>query len=119
MIYDYCREFALAYEWVEGALSRQRREGGGTPGNEILLRQVRLATLLIYSRIYLFIPGLQNPQLMLTQVYNEMLLAMSFIFMKIFYVQIQIDHDQHWRSPIGQSAVLPNEEFFIMRSEQK
>ena len=38
---DFCREFALAFEWVEGALSRQRREGGGNPGNEILLRQVR------------------------------------------------------------------------------
>ena len=39
---DFCREFALAFEWVEGALSRQRREGGGNPGNEVLLRQVRL-----------------------------------------------------------------------------
>jgi len=52
---------------VEAALARQRREGGGNAGIEILLRQ------------------------------------------------IQIDHDQHWRSPVGQSAVLPNEEFFMMR----
>ena len=37
---DCCREFALAYEWVEAALARQRREGGGNAGIEILLRQV-------------------------------------------------------------------------------
>ena len=38
------REFALAYEWVEAALSRQRREEGGVDtGMELLLRQVRLS----------------------------------------------------------------------------
>ena len=59
-INDYCREFALAYEWVEGALLRQRREGGGNPGNEILLRQVRVATLKIYSWTWAF-QGRQKP----------------------------------------------------------
>ena len=38
------REFALAYEWVEAALSRRRREEGGVDtGMELLLRQVRLS----------------------------------------------------------------------------
>ena len=34
------REFALAFEWAEAAMVRQRREGGGAPGIEILLKQV-------------------------------------------------------------------------------
>ena len=29
--------------------------------------------------------------------------------------EVQIDHDHYWRSPVGQSAVLPNEEFFFKR----
>ena len=34
------REFALAFEWAEAAMVRQRREGGGAPGIEIFLKQV-------------------------------------------------------------------------------
>ena len=50
---------------------------------------------------------------------NKMLLAMTLLFMKIFYIQIQIDHDQHWVSPIGRRAVISHEIFFHMRSQQK
>ena len=34
------REFALAFEWAEAAMVRQRREGGGAPGIEVFLKQV-------------------------------------------------------------------------------
>ena len=37
---SHCREFALAFEWAEAAMVRQRREGGGAPGIEIFLKQV-------------------------------------------------------------------------------
>ena len=95
---------------------RQRREGGGNPGNEILLRQVRVATLKIYSWTWAF-QGRQNP--IDDDTSNEMLLAMTLLFLKTFYIQIQIDHDQHWVSPIGRRAVISHEIFFHMRSQQK
>ena len=111
------REFALAYEWVEAALSRQRREEGGVDtGMELLLRQVRLSKTKTKTQTKTNTKsseggGDTGMELLLRQNKWKTLI--------IFLRQIQIDHDQHWRSPVGQSAVLPNEEFFMMRSKEK